>query len=280
MTALKSTLGGQVAVVTGGGRGVGRGIAKVLAGRGAKVVVTARTEKQLEETVKIIREAGGVAEAILADVADEASVENLVNQTVERFGKIDILVNNAGSFASIAPLWEADIEKWWRDVTVNLKGVFLCCRAATPQMIKQGEGVIINLSGGGATSFLLYSSSYASSKAAVLRLTENLARELQDQGHDNIVVYAAGPGLVITEMTKYQAESPEGQKYIPGTKECFEKGMVRKPEECGEVCAWLAEHRPAEFSGRSFGVGDDLDDLLARKEEIVEQELRLMRGRT
>jgi len=275
-------LEGQIAIVTGGGRGIGRGIATVLAGRGASVVVTARSRGQISETEKIIRDAGGSACAIAADVTDEKDVANLVAETVKQFGKIDILVNNAGSFCWIGPLWEAETERWWRDVTVNLKGVYLCCRHVIPEMIKQGEGVIINLSGGGASSYLLYGSSYASSKAAVLRLTENCARELKDQGHENIVMYASGPGLVYTEMTRYQAESPEGQKYIPGTKEFFDKDdkeVVRKPEECGYVCAWLAEHRPAEFSGRSFGVGDDFDKLLSQKEQIIKQDLRFLRGK-
>ena len=279
--ASEKPLEGQVAIVTGGGRGIGRGIATVLAERGSAVVVTARTSGQLVETVDIIKNKGGIASAIAADITDEKAVSRLVAETIKRYGKIDILVNNAGSFCWIGPMWQADTERWWRDVTVNLKGVFLCSRAVISEMIKHGTGVIMNLSGGGAAGFLLYGNSYASSKAAVLRLTENCARELKDQGHDGIVMYAVGPGLVYTEMTRYQAESPEGLKYIPGTKECFDKNdkeVVRKPEECGYVCAWLAEHRPPEFSGRSFGVGDDLDKLLSQKEKIVSQNLRLLRG--
>jgi len=273
----KTPLEGQVAIVTGGGCGIGKAIAKILAERGAKVVVTSRTKQQLDSTVKCINEKGGTAFAIAADVTSEQDVTNLIDVAVSEFGRLDILVNNAGSFQWIGPLWEADITTWWDDVTINLKGIFLCCRYAIPVMIKQRSGVILNLSGGGAGNYLLYGSGYASSKAAVLRITEQIARELKDQQHENIVTYAVNPGLVITEMTKYQAETPRGKKYIPGTKECFEKGIVREPEECGYICAWLTEHRPKVFSGRLFTVEDNLNDLLTRQNEILEQDLRFLR---
>jgi NAD(P)-dependent dehydrogenase (short-subunit alcohol dehydrogenase family) len=273
----KTPLEGKVAIVTGGGRGIGKAIAKIFAERGAKVVVTSRTKQQLDSTVKCIHDKGGTAFAIAADVIKEQDVTNLINRVVSEFGTLDILVNNAGSFHWIGPLWEADASTWWDDVTINLKGIFLCCRYAIPIMIKQHSGVIINLSGGGARNYLLYGSSYASSKAAVLRITEQIARELKDQQHEDIVAYAVNPGLVITEMTKYQAETPRGKKYIPGTKECFEKGTVRQPEECGYLCAWLTENRPKAFSGRLFTVQDDLNDLLSRKQEMIEQDFRFLR---
>ncbi|MDD5672601.1 MAG: SDR family NAD(P)-dependent oxidoreductase [Chitinivibrionales bacterium] len=269
----------QVALVTGGGRGVGRGIALVLAERGARVVVTARTQSEIDETAALINKNGGEALAVSASVIDESDVLGLIRTTVEKFGGLDILVNNAGSFDWIGPVWEADPEMWWRDVVINLKGVFLCCRHAVPLMIKKRTGVVITLNGGGAEGYLLYGSSYASSKAAVLRFTEQLARELADQGYENVVAYAVGPGLVVTKMSRLQAETPRGLQYIPGTKKNFETGNVRQPEECGYVCAWLAQNRPKEFSGRIFGVDDNLDDLLAHKEKIVNGDLKLLRGR-
>ncbi|MDD5675544.1 MAG: SDR family NAD(P)-dependent oxidoreductase, partial [Chitinivibrionales bacterium] len=268
----------QVALVTGSGRGVGRGIAMVLAGRGATVVVTARTKSEIDETVELIKKKGGHAIALTASVIDENDVSGLVHTIEEKFGGLDILVNNAGSFDWIGPLWDADPEMWWRDVTINLKGTFLCCRYAVPLMIKKRAGVVITLNGGGAEGYFLYGSSYASSKAAVLRFTEQLARELIDQGNENVLAYAVGPGLVVTRMSSFQTITSQGLKYMPGTKKNFDAGNVKKPEECGKLCAWLAQNRPHEFSGRIFDVADNIDDVWAHKEKIVNGDARLLRG--
>src|SRR4051812_14018150 len=121
---------GQVAVVTGAGRGIGRAIALRFGAEGAKVALTARSADQIESAAAEIRAAGGTAEAVSADVTDRGVVERMVGRVEERLGPVDVLVNNAGSFYAIGPSWEVDPEAWWRDVTINVEGVFLCCRAA------------------------------------------------------------------------------------------------------------------------------------------------------
>src|SRR4051794_3545661 len=125
-------LAGRVAIVTGAGRGIGRAIAERFASEGAKVALAARSADQLEAAAAGIRHGGGAAAAFACDVTDRAGVEALVRDVEARFGPLDVMVNNAGSFYAIAPAWEVDPEKWWRDVTINLNGVFLCCRAALP----------------------------------------------------------------------------------------------------------------------------------------------------
>lgn len=119
-------LTGQTAIVTGGGRGFGREIARVLAKEGVKVAVVARSADQLAETVSLIQSEGGHAIAVTADVTDFAAVTKMVEQIVRELGAVDLLVNNAGRLTSIAPVWESDPDEWWRDVEVNIRSVFLC----------------------------------------------------------------------------------------------------------------------------------------------------------
>ena len=189
----------RVAILTGAGRGIGRAIALALAGKGASVVVVSRTLSEIEETATQVQALGGRAVAIQADVASQADVARMVDQTVQAFGTVDILVNNAGVQGPIGPLVENDAEGWIRTVMVNLVGTFLCCQAVLPVMIQQRRGKIINLSGGGATGPRPNFSAYGASKAAVVRLTETLAEEVKPY---NIQVNAIAPGAAATRMQK------------------------------------------------------------------------------
>jgi NAD(P)-dependent dehydrogenase (short-subunit alcohol dehydrogenase family) len=156
----------QVAIVTGASQGIGRAIAQRCAEEGAKVALVARTASKLETAAAEIRDGGGTALAIPADVTDHAAVEALVRQADAELGPVDLLVNNAGAFYAIGPAWEVDPEMWWSDVTINLLGVFLCCREVVAGMVARGKGRVINLIGGGTEAPLPYGSAYAASKAA------------------------------------------------------------------------------------------------------------------
>lgn len=272
-------LQGQVAIVTGAGRGIGREIAGHLAAAGAQVALTARSADQLEAAAAEIRDAGGTALAVPADVTDQSAVAQLVEQVEAELGPVDLLVNNAGSFYAIGPLWEVDPDRWWTDVTINLRGPFLGCRAVLPGMIQRGRGRIINLIGGGTGTPFAYGSGYGSSKAAVMRLTECLAEELRQAGSP-VAVFALGPGLVRTTLTEYQLHSPEGKQWMPRIERMFDTGQDVPPTRAAALAVQLAGGRFDRLAGRAFSIGDDLEGLLARQEEIIRKDQKTLRFRT
>jgi len=195
---------GAVAVVTGGGQGIGAAIAHALAAEGAAVVVAARRSDRIEHVATEIRGGGGKAWAVHCDVTDPASVNDLAKAASRHAGAIDILVNNAG-VAHSAPLAKTTLDDWKRVLAVNATGTFLCTRAFISGMLERKRGSIVNiasvagLSGGGAR----YISAYAAAKHAVIGLTESVAAEVDGTG---VTCNAVCPGFVDTEMTKESVE--------------------------------------------------------------------------
>jgi NAD(P)-dependent dehydrogenase (short-subunit alcohol dehydrogenase family) len=181
-----------VALVTGGGRGIGADVARELASAGMRVAVSARTRSQVEA---VAAEIGGLA--IEADVSKREDVERMVARTEQELGPVDLLVANAGVSMDEGPAWELEPEEWWRTHEVNVLGVYLCCRAVIPGMLERGRGRIV-ITGSGA-AYLPGSSStpYSSSKAAVVRFGETLANQLDGR----IPVFPISPGLVRTALT-------------------------------------------------------------------------------
>jgi NAD(P)-dependent dehydrogenase (short-subunit alcohol dehydrogenase family) len=268
----------QVAIVTGAGRGIGRAIALALAGEGMRVALVSRSADQLEAVAEEIRAGGGTALPVAADVIERAALEAMVRRVESEYGPIDLLVNNAASFYALGPVWEVEPEAWWRDVTVNVQGVFLGCRAALPGMIERDRGRIINLIGGGTGNPFPYGSGYGSSKAAVMRLTECLAAELK-QAKANVAVFAMGPGLVRTVLTEYQLESPEGQRWFPWIQRAFEEGRDVPPTRAAALTVALASGRFDRLAGRAFGIEDDLEVILENESEILGKDQKTLRFR-
>jgi len=191
-------LTGKVALVTGGGRGLGRGMAFALAQAGADVAVTSRTKSQLEETAKAIEALGRRAFAVTCDVTQPESIEKTVEAVLDRFGRLDILVNAAGVNKRM-PSLEVTPELWDLIVDTNLKGTFFCCQAAAKVMKEQGGGKIINIGSLASEIGLPRRAPYTAAKSGVLGLTKALAVEWAPY---NICVNAIGPGYYRTEMTE------------------------------------------------------------------------------
>ncbi len=193
-------LQGRVAIVTGGGHGIGKAYARRLAEEGAAVVIAEIDAPAAEQTAADFRAEGFDALAVPTDVADQASVEAMALRTVERFGRIDVLVNNAAIFATVPmsrdPFDRIDPSEWDRMMAVNLRGAWLACRAVIPQMRRQRYGKIINISSGTALKGSASRIHYVTSKAGILGFTKSLAQEV---GKDNICVNCVAPGSTLSE---------------------------------------------------------------------------------
>jgi 3-oxoacyl-[acyl-carrier protein] reductase len=240
-----------LALVTGGGRGIGAGIARALAKDGWDVVVGARSRDQVEE---VAAQTGGAW--VQLDVADPGSVAHAVKQ----IGEVDLLVANAGIGGAEGATWEVPVADWWRVFEVNVRGVHLCCRAVVPGMLERGRGRIVITASGSAYLPGATDTSYPPSKAAVCRYGETLANELAGR----IPVFYFSPGLVRTEMT---SGFPEDAPWTP-------------PELAPELVRKLATGRYDALAGRYLHAEhDDLDELLARVDEVRERDLNAIRLR-
>ena len=262
-------LKGQVAVITGAGRGIGRAIALAYAREGARLVLAARSEPELAETAAEASRAGVEAIAIRTDVTSQVGTERLARRAVERFGRIDVLVNNAGISGPIGPLQGNDIAEWVDTINVNLTGTFLVCRAVVPVMLEQGGGRIINLSGAGVANAWSNMSAYCASKAAVVRLTEVLAQELEDKG---ITVNALGPGSVHTSMWERMTDqaAEAGAEFIHELGQRVMTGGGASIDDCAELAVWLASGESGALTGRIISAAaDDFRSLSPMISEIM-----------
>jgi NAD(P)-dependent dehydrogenase (short-subunit alcohol dehydrogenase family) len=272
----RGELAGQVALVTGGGRGIGRAMARALAAAGAAVAVSARSADQLAETVAEITDAGGQVTALPVDVSDPGAVVQMVGEAEQRLGPLDLLVNNAAVGGHVGPIWEADPEEWWRCLEINLRGPFLCARAALPGMVARGRGRIVNVASGAGPQPVPYLSGYVTSKAALIRFTENLALEARPHG---IRAFALDPGTVRTAMTEQALTSPAGQKWLPWFRDLFEQGRDVPPERAAQLVCLLASGKADALTGRFISVAYDVEELIARAEEIEQGDLYTLRLR-
>ncbi|MGA2496041.1 MAG: SDR family NAD(P)-dependent oxidoreductase [Roseiarcus sp.] len=266
---------GNVAVVTGAGRGIGRAIAEAQAEDGAKVALLSRTAAEIEAVAAAIVAKGGVARAYTVDVVDRSAVDNAFTAIERELGPVSLLTNNAGAFRGIGPIWTVDPETWWRDVETNIRGAFHCCRAALPGMIARGRGRIINLAGGGAATSFPNGSGYATSKAGLLRFTECVNDTLAGAG---VLAFAMDPGLVRTAMTEYQLNSEAGRAYLDAIPKLFAAGVDVPPTLAAHLSVEIGSGRFDKLAGRMLmAARGDLDLDEAAVDAMVAGDLRSLR---
>ena len=274
------SLAETVAIVTGGSRGIGRAIALALAREGAAVAISSRSTDELDRTLGELRAIDDRAIAVCCDVTDRAAVDDMVSGTELQLGPIDFLVNNAGSAGVIGPIWETDPDDWWREVEVNVRGPLLCARAVLPGMIARGRGRIVNMASSIALTGYPYTSAYACSKAALVRLTDSLHEAVVQHG---VMVFATSPGRVRTAMVALLESAEASRKWIPRLlpdHPGYAKMPWAPPERIAELCVRLARGDGDVLAGRYIHVMSDLDDMCERAGEIARDDLYQLRLRT
>jgi NAD(P)-dependent dehydrogenase (short-subunit alcohol dehydrogenase family) len=244
---------GKVIIVTGGSSGIGRAAAIMFGKRGGKVVVAARRINKGEETVKMIKEAGGEGMFVQTDVRIAAQVENLVKKTVDTYGRLDIAFNNAGKAGIFQSLTEETEEAFYEQIDTNLKGVWLCMKYEIPEMLKQGGGAIVNNSSITGLRALRKISSYSASKHAVVGLTNSAAKEFAPY---NIRIVAICPAWTMTEMTKEFTIDPKRKVKTEGT---IPLRRIAKPEEIAELACFLASDKASFIAGGAIAISGGLD---------------------
>lgn len=261
-------LKGKTVIVTGGGRGIGEGIAHVLAREGANVVVMGRHAEEVETVSHSIESSGGCAIPVVADVTDWASLQSMVAVTLARFGGLDILVNNAGIEGPPRLLEDLSIEQWDSVLGTNLKGLFLATKAVLPALRARGGGRIINISSIAARRMTFFGSAdYTASKYGVEGLTQHLAWELADS---HITVNSVCPGGVLTPLME-QNITPAFQEMV--TKRMAPLGRMSTMQEIGEAVSFLASDRASMITGQSLAVdggtltgwGEDLRPIIRKR---------------
>jgi NAD(P)-dependent dehydrogenase (short-subunit alcohol dehydrogenase family) len=258
----------MTALVTGGGRGIGRAIALRLAKAGFSVAVTARSADQLAGTAAL---AEGTVVPITADIGDPAAVRAMVREAEDRLGSIDLLVNNAAIGGPLGLFWELDMDRWWECLEVNLRGPQLCCGAVMPGMIERRRGCIVNVASGAGCLPFPDMSAYAVSKTALIRLSEQLAMEARPHG---VSVFAIRPGLVRTALVEGSIDR------LPFIQKMFDDGLENPPEAAADLVLFLASGKADALSGRLFSVHDDPEATAARADDILAGELYVLRVRT
>lgn len=234
----------KVALVTGASRGIGKAAAIALVNQGAKVVVNyARSSEAAEAIVQEITAAGGEAIALQADVSQAEQVDNLIKQTLDKFGRIDVLVNNAG-ITKDTLLLRMKPEQWQAVIDLNLTGVFLCTKAVSKTMLKQRSGRIVNIASVAGQMGNPGQANYSAAKAGVIGFTKTVAKELANRG---ITVNAVAPGFIETDMTQ-DLKSDKIIDFIP-------LGRYGKPEEVAGTIRFLAADPAAAYiTGQVFNV--------------------------
>ena len=248
----------RVAIVTGGGRGIGRAIARRFAAEGARLVVAARSQNEVQHVAAEIEGAGGRAVAVVADVSREADCQAIVRRAREVFGAIHILVNNAGVYGPVEPVEKVTPLEWDEVFAVNLRGAFLLSRLVLPEMYQSGSGSVVNIVSIAAKAAFPLNSAYAASKAGLIGLTHTLAAEAARKG---VRVNALSPGPVPeTRMSQDLAEKlaryfhTDKEMLLAGMLEGILQGRPQTGEEIASAALFLASDQASAITGQTLNV--------------------------
>jgi NAD(P)-dependent dehydrogenase (short-subunit alcohol dehydrogenase family) len=244
---MTAELQGKVGLVTGGTSGIGRDTAILFARAGAKVVVAGRREVEGNETIELVRAAGGDALFVKTDVSKADQVEALIQKVVEKFGRLDVCFNNAGIEGVWVPIIRQSEEDWDHTVDINLKGVWLCLKYEILQMLKQGSGgAIVNMSSIAGLVGSAGAAAYSASKHGVIGLTKSAALETAKNG---IRINAVCPAVVETPMEKRLFSAPAVHKYVLASHPI---GRFGKPVEIAEAVVWMCSDRASFMTGQAL----------------------------
>ena len=262
-------LDGQVALVTGAGRGFGRAIAERFADEGAQVALLSRSLDQLEEVAEAIRVNGGEALAVACDVTDPASIDAAVSQVEAQLGPVDLLVNNAGVPGPFGPIWVVDPDDWWNSQKIHIRAPMLFMHRVLPGMVERNVGRVICVSAIASRMVAANLSAYCTGKIAQNRIVAEAAAELADT---NVAVFAIDPGFAATQLARDTAKDPDAQKYFTPLVERINShphdyGTDPDLARCAQRCLDLVSGSYDALSGNYYELPDDLDQELAKLED-------------
>ncbi len=268
----------KIAIITGGSRGIGKAIANRFAQEGCNIILVSRTKSELEKTAESFQKQFPVnISSFQADIGNENEVASMINKTITEFGKIDILVNNAAIIGPIGEISQIKGKDFFDAIKNNIGGTVFCTKAVIPYMKSQKQGCIINLSGGGGLYPLPYYDAYSASKAAIVRLTENFALELEEF---HINVTAISPGAVNTKMFDQQLKVDKnsiGKKNWQALQDRLASGGD-SIDKVSELALFIACQNRKEFNGRVISaIWDNWENISNKKEKIIDTDTFQMR---
>ncbi len=263
---MAGSLNGQVAVVTGSGRGFGRAIAQGLAAEGASVVVTARSQGEIDETVALIEQAGGQAVAATSDVTQRADIENLRTVAEKAFGPVTLAIHNAGVPWPFGPTWYVDPDRWWEAQAVHVRAEMYMIHTFVAPMVESGGGRFIVTTSMAGVNVRANINGYGVAKSTQIRVAQYLGAEGAEYG---VFAFAIHPGNVLTGISDLSVNDPDAQKYNPDfvgnltSRMAVDEDGSEGLKACADLCVKLGSGAYDGLTGRYLKPDDDLDAMLA-----------------